>query len=317
MTAVNLTDEFRVPWVHELYQIQDSTIHRSFKGRCRPFRAFNPVLRMNETSLDTIAQDIKLAQDTCKQLEPFTSRFKNFGNEEAYAVARQIHEMRMNEGAVPVGRKIGFTNPNIWSTYGVYEPVWAFVYDTTVTRLKRPEVQCSIGSFAEPRIEPEVVVHFISAPPVTDDLAQILECIDWIAHGIEIVQSHYPDWKFRAADTIADSGLHGALVIGEPRYINELGPTVLSDLERFEVTLSCDDRVRDRGKGVNALGGPLKAVAHLIAVIANQPLVLPIQSDELVTTGTLTAALPIEPGQNWTTNLDGIDLPGISVMFDP
>ena len=272
---------------------------------------------INEISLNTIAQDLKLAQDTCTQLESLTSRFNNFGNKEAYAVAHQIHELRMNEGAIPIGRKIGFTNPKIWSTYDVYEPVWAYVYDNTVTRLKRPDVRCSIGRFAEPRIEPEVVVHFLSTPPVTNDLEKILECIDWVAHGLEIVQSHYPAWKFSAADTIADSGLHGALVVGEPRYINELGSTVISDLEHFEVILSCDNQIRDRGKGANALGGPLKAIAHLIDVIANQPRALPLQPDELVTTGTLTAALPIAPGQNWTTNLDGIDLSGISVTLDP
>ncbi|MDJ0956951.1 MAG: hypothetical protein QNI91_08850 [Arenicellales bacterium] len=270
----------------------------------------------DEINLRTVAHEIKVAQDQCRQLEPFTSCVKNFGNTEAYAVARHIHEMRMDEGATPIGRKIGFTNPKIWSTYGVYEPVWAYVYDTTVTRLKRSEVRCSIGQFAEPRIEPEVVVHFLSTPPVTDDPEKILECIDWIAHGIEIVQSHYPAWKFRAADTIADSGLHAALLVGEPQFLNKFGPTVISDLERFEITLSCGNQLRDSGKGANALGSPLRAIAYLIDVIAKQPHALPLQSGELVTTGTLTNALPIEPGQNWTTNLDGIDLPGISVTFD-
>ena len=271
---------------------------------------------INETNLDTIAQNIKLAQDTCTQLEPFTSQFKNFGNEEAYAVAHQVHEMRVKEGMVPIGRKIGFTNPEIWSTYSVYEPIWAYVYNTTFTRLTTFEARCSIGRFAEPRIEPEVVLHFQSMPPVTDNLDKILECIDWVAHGIEIVQSHYPAWKFQAADTIADSGLHAALLVGEPRYLNELGPTVISDLEHFEVTLSCNGQVCDRGKGANALGGPLQAVAHLIDVIAKQPHALALQPGELVTTGTLTAAYPIEPSQNWTTSLNGIDLPGISIAFE-
>jgi 2-keto-4-pentenoate hydratase len=39
-------------------------------------------------------------------------------------------------------------------------------------------------------------------------------CIDWIAHGIEIVQSHFPGWKFQAADTIADWALHGRSFLG-------------------------------------------------------------------------------------------------------
>ena len=270
----------------------------------------------HEFDLHTIAHEIKVAQDQCRQLELFTERFKDFGSAEAYAVAHRVHEMRIKEGAVPVGRKIGFTNPKMWEIYGVSEPIWGYVYDTTLMRLTHPEVRCRIGRFAEPKIEPEVVVHFRWAPPLSSDLEEILACIDWIAHGIEIVQSHFPGWEFRAADTIADWGLHGTLIVGEPQEVSRLGPTVMSDLERFAITLSCDGEVRESGQGSNALGGPLRAVAHLIAVIAKQPHTLPLQPDELVTTGTLTAALPIQPGQTWTTNLDGIALPGISVLFE-
>jgi len=80
--------------------------------------------------------------------------------------------------------------------------------------------------------------------------------------------------------------------------------------------LSCDGELREQGQGANALGSPLRAVAHLIDVLAKQPQALPLQAGELVTTGTLTAALPIKAGQRWSTNLDGIDLPGITVSFE-
>lgn len=267
-------------------------------------------------NLHTIVQELKAAQDQCRQIEPFTSRLRDFGDAEAYAVANMIHEMRMDEGAIQVGRKIGFTNPEMWSIYGVREPIWAYVYDTTVVRLTSSHAQCRIGQFAEPKIEAEIVVHFRSTPPVSVEPAEILGCIDWIAHGIEIVQSHFPGWKFHAADTIADWGLHATLIVGEPQEVSRLGPGVVSDLETFTITLSCDGNVRERGRGSNALGSPLRAVAHLIGVIAKQPHASPLQSGELVTTGTLTAALPIHAGQNWTTNLNGIALPGISVSFE-
>ena len=63
-------------------------------------------------------------------------------------------------------------------------------------------------------------------------------------------------------------------------------------------------------------GSPLLAVAHLINVIEKQPDVLPLEAGELVTTGTLTAALPINSGETWITELDGIALPGMSVSFE-
>ena len=270
----------------------------------------------HEFDLHTIAHEIKAAQDQCRQIEPFSSRLKGFGNAEAYAVASLIHELRMKEGAVPAGRKIGFTNPAMWSIYGVCEPIWGYLYDTTVVRLNGSQARCRIGGFAEPKIEPEIVVHFRSAPPVRANPAEVLASIDWLAHGIEIVQSHFPGWRFQAADTIADSALHARLIVGKPQDVSLLGAEVIGDLERFVITLSCGGKVREQGRGSNTLGSPLKAVGHLMAVIAKQPHALPLQAGELVTTGTLTAALPIRAGQSWTTKFDDIALPGMTVTLE-
>jgi len=266
-------------------------------------------------NLRAVAQEMKAAQDEVRQIAPLTSQLSGFDEAVAYDVAHVIHQARLNEGAVPVGRKIGFTNPDMWSLYGVSEPIWAYVYDTTVVYLGAAHATCQIGRFAEPKIEPEIVVHFRSAPPVTDDFAEILACVDWIAHGIEIVQSHFPGWRFQAADTIADWALHGTLLVGEPRDVRRLGADVTTVLEHCAVTLSCGGRVREVGRGANVLGSPLAAIAHLLAVMAKQRQTMPLQANELVTTGTLTPALPIHAGETWSTALHGIALPGISVRF--
>ena len=118
-----------------------------------------------------------------------------------------------------------------------------FVYDTTVVHLSAARGTCALGRLAEPRIEPEIVLHFRSAPPVTNDPTELLACIDWIAHGIEIVQSHFPGWTFRAADTVADWALHGTLLVGEPQSIERIGPDLVSQLERFTISLADDGQI--------------------------------------------------------------------------
>lgn len=265
--------------------------------------------------LHEIAQELITARDQCRQLEPFSSRFKNFRIEDAYMVADLIHKMRLEKGESPIGRKIGFTNPEVCSYYGVREPIWGYVYDSTVFYNKGSATSYSLGQFTEPKIEPEIIIHFHSSPQVDTDPASILECIDWIAHGFEIVQSHFPNWKFQASDTVADCGLHAMLVVGEPVKIDQLGQRVFSDLETFTISLSCNDSERDIGRGSNVLGNPIKAVMHLIEVLAKQPFAPSVKAGELVTTGTLTAALPVKTGQRWSTNMDGIALPGITVSF--
>jgi hypothetical protein len=41
--------------------------------------------------------------------------------------------------------------------------------------------------------------------------------------------------------------------------MKRFGENVVSDIEDFTVTLSCDGDVREQGKGSNAFGSPLKA----------------------------------------------------------
>lgn len=270
---------------------------------------------LTDQEIEKIALDMHAAQAGVRQIPPFTSRFPEFDLPAAYAVAHRVHHARVAQGARPVGRKIGFTNADMWSLYGVGAPVWGYMYDATVSRLDECDATCRLGRFTEPKIEPEIVFHFHSAPPVDAGVSEILSCIDWVAHGYEIVQSHFPDWKFQAPDTVADGGLHGALFLGKPVAMEQLGPDPVAALESFSLTLSCDGTVCAAGKGANVLGNPLAALAHLVQVLSQQPKDWRLQADEIVTTGTVTTAQPVRPGQIWQTSLSGIALPGLAIEF--
>ena len=267
---------------------------------------------------EAIAHQIKAAQDQGLFLGQFTAKNPGFDTAEAYAVADLIHAMRLAEGARVVGRKIGFTNSAMWTQYGVSAPVWAYVYDTTVTYLpdtSNAAVTCSLRGFVQPKIEPEIIFHFHSAPPPGGDMAAVLACIDWVAHGFEMVQSPYPDWKFQASDAIAVGGLHARLLVGRRQPVDTLGASLQEALAVFTLALSCDGQLIETGHGANVLGNPLQAIVHLMEVLANQSPCQPIQADELVTTGTVTSAYAVQPGQTWQTALNGIALPGLSVML--
>jgi 2-oxo-3-hexenedioate decarboxylase len=267
------------------------------------------------SELRRIAREIGEAQSGVSQVEPFTDRVSCFDLESAYAVARLIHDDRVAAGAVPVGRKIGFTNFDMWEIYGVREPIWAFVYDSTVSRLAAAAASCSLGRFTEPKIEPEVAFCFRSAPPRGADAAGMLALIAWAAPAFEIVQSHFPGWKFRAPDTVADCSLHGFLLLGEPVDLGKLGPDPRRTLESFTVDLYCNRRLRARGAGTDVLGSPLAALVHLASVLERQPEFPALQAGEIVTTGTITTAQPVRAGESWQAKFHGIALPEIALGF--
>ena len=220
-----------------------------------------------------------------------------------------------------IGRKIGFTNRTIWAEYGVDAPMWGFMFDTTVRDLPpaRQAAPFPLALFAEPRIEPEIVFRLAAAPSADMDDAALFGCIDWVAQGFEIVHSVFPGWKFAPADTVIANGLHGALLLA-PRHPAGFGSASdwLAKLAGFEIDLLRDGAVADRGHAGNVsqtLGGPLSALRHLVGLLARDPVNPPLAQGDIVTTGTLTRALPILPGESWSTTLRGIELGGRPVLF--
>jgi 2-oxo-3-hexenedioate decarboxylase len=264
---------------------------------------------------DALATELLAALDANGRLAPIAARQPGFDEQAAYRVSAEILRRRQARGERPIGRKLGFTNRTIWPEYGVYTPIWGPVYDSTVTFLPTSSGRVAVGRLAQPRLEPEIVLHFKSAPPVTRDEAELLAHVDWIAHGCEVVQSHFPDWKFQAADTIAAFGLHGALVVGPPRPVAEL-PDLVRKLRGFTISLARAGLVQARGGGVNVLDSPLLALAHFLTLLEEQPQFEPLQAGEIVTTGTLTAALPIQAGERWSTELSGLELEGLRLTIE-
>ena len=265
------------------------------------------------TELQAIAGEAFAVLNTGDQISPFSARFSGFNLETAYRVTAAIRQMREAHGEVPMGRKIGFTNRTLWTEYGVGKPIWGYVYDQTVHNLADLGNTFSLAGLAEPRIEPEIVFKLALAPDPDMDEMALLGCIDWVGHGFEIVQSIFPGWKFSAPDTVAAFGLHGALLIGPRHSVATQAEDWSRTLSTFEIDLKCDGTVADHGLAKNLLGGPVSALRHLVDILANDEVNPPIAAGEVVTTGTLTRALPASAGETWTTELTGVGLEGICV----
>jgi 2-keto-4-pentenoate hydratase len=252
---------------------------------------------------------------------PLTDRDSDFDVATAYAVSHEAMHRREATGWRRLGRKIGFTNRTIYDQYGVYEPIFGYMYDRTILEAQGSASglrgALSLARLAQPRIEPEILFHLGQSPKVTDDPGTLWDCVDWIAHGFEIVQCHFPNWKFRVADTIADGGLHGAYVLG-PRLIlaRGSGRDLPGQLSTFRISLARDGAVVAQGGGELVLGSPLNALAHLVAVLEKLPDHPPLEAGEIVTTGTLTAAMPVASGETWSTQIDGLPLSGFALHFE-
>lgn len=268
---------------------------------------------MDAAALRDIAAEAEAAFSAGpRQAQPFTARYPYLTMADAYRITALANGMRVAKGYRPVGRKIGFTNRRIWDEYGVHAPVWGYVYDRTLHDLAAP---FPLAAFAEPKIEPEIMLGLSRAPSPGMNDAALLSCIAWVAHGFEIVQSIFPGWKFAPPDAVIIDGHHAALLIGPRHEIGEKAAEWLRTLKGFEIELYCDGKLMDKGHALNVLEGPLSTIRYLMDLLARDPDNPPLAAGEIVSTGTLTRALPVKRGETWTTKLKGIALEDASLRF--
>ena len=268
---------------------------------------------MTDFDPPAVAAEVLDALDRHRQFGPYTERFPGLAFDQVYPVTAALRALRSARGEKPVGRKIGFTNRTIWAEHGLDFPIWGDMYDTTVSPIgERAEI--SAGAFVEPRIEPEIVFKFAAPlePGMNED--DILGATEWVAHGFEIVQSIFPGWRFKPIDGVAGAGLHAALLIGPPlRVVAGEANELARALGDFRVALLKNGSEVDRGTGANVLGSPLSALKHLVAILDRDRGNPPVAAGEIITTGTLTKAFPIAAGETWTTTIEGIALPGLTL----
>jgi 2-keto-4-pentenoate hydratase len=224
----------------------------------------------------------------------------------AYRQALAVRGLRIARGEQPRGWKIGFTNRTIWERYNVRAPIWGTVWNTTLSFCEGAG-ELTLAGMSQPRLEPEAVFGLRATPPAGATLEQLFASIEWVAPGFEIVQSHQRDWKFVVADTVADSGLHGRLLVGPKRPAAQVAPDAASFEQRLataRVTLRHEDDVVDRGVGANVLDGPLHALHHFLQELRACPGAPDLLPGDVVTTGTWTDAWPVRAGQRWSAQFD-------------
>jgi 2-keto-4-pentenoate hydratase len=230
--------------------------------------------------------------------------------QEGLAAARALHRKRLHEGWRALGRKIGFTNRSIWPTYDVHEPIWGYVYDRTLVHSGN-ECVVALDGLMQPRIEPEISFRLKSAPRSSRP-DELLRCLDWVAHSVEIVQCAQPGWKgLTAAGCTAENGLHGRLVVGAPVPVSGI-PDLAAALPAITLELRRDATAIDRGTGELVLGSPLLALGFLVEMLSGEER---LAAGEIVTTGTLTDAHAVAPGETWTTEIRGLPLAGLKLSF--
>ena len=236
---------------------------------------------------------------------PPSARDSSFDLNGAYAVEAEIAHARRASGHQAVGWKVGYVNEALWRELKLETVAWAHMYDDTVRYADWNDAKLSIASMLAPKIEPEIVFKLAETPASSDPVA-VLEATEWIALGFEIIDCVFPDWKVQPADWVASRGMHAALVVGEPIYIEPGNiAKLVTELAEFTVRMLRNNELVAEGAGKNVLKSPALCVGELAEAMKRRGAET-LQPGDLITTGSLTVAMPIAAGDTWIASLSGI-----------
>ncbi|WP_433799871.1 2-keto-4-pentenoate hydratase [Actinomycetospora sp. CA-084318] len=241
-------------------------------------------------SIPTLAGRLRDAVTARTAIEPLSATVPELDLPTAYRVQ---HVLRDEAGPL-AGWKLGLTSRAKQRQVDVSEPVHGFLPAAGALDLGEP---LDTAALIAPRCEPEIVFvlgHDLAGPHVT--AADVLAATAGVAVGIEVLDSRYRDYRFTMADVVADNTSAGRYVVGPPV------PPAGIDLRLAGVVLEKNGRVAATAAGAASMGHPAAAVAWLVRALAATGEEL--RAGEIVLSGGLTAAVPVEPGDVVVVTVD-------------
>ena len=245
-----------------------------------------------------IAQVLADAARDRKQLQPFTAEGE-LDLATAYDAQWAGVQAKVVEGDPVVGYKLGLTSKAKQTTMNVDEPLYGQI---TASMMRAPGDPIVVDSFIPPRIEPEIVFQLGADIEGPATVADVLSATEAIYAGVDVLDSRYADYKFTLPDVVADNASAGA------HYLGPIGthPQDLIDLALIGVVIRKEGKVVYTAAGAATMGHPANAVAWLANKLAEREESL--KAGQLIFSGGLTDAVPVEPGSSYSVELDKLGI---------
>jgi 2-keto-4-pentenoate hydratase len=254
---------------------------------------------------DAIADQLADAYSSRVLVAPLTGRIDGLSVDDAYAIQQLQTDRRVEDGAGIVGFKVGLTSAAMQQQLGIDQPDYGHLFADMQHAADAP---IATGDYLAPRAEPEIAL--VLAKPLRGTgigVADIIGATAYVLPAIEIIDSRIADWRIGLLDTIADNASSGGFVLGAT-------PTPLAglDLALTGCVFRRNGRILSTGTGAAVLGSPLYAAAWLANTLTARGVEL--NAGHVILTGSLTAAVPVGPGDSITATL--AQLGSVTAIFD-
>lgn len=213
----------------------------------------------------TLARELHQAEQARSQVEHFSKRFPEIDIADAYAIQREWVQLKVADGRVIKGHKIGLTSRAMQVVSQITEPDFGALLDDMFFEQGS---DIPVARFILPRVEVElafILARPLKGPGVT--IFDVLNATDYVVPALEIIDARIEQFDRhtkamrKVYDTIADNAANAGIVLGG----RPIKPDAM-DLRWCGALLYKNGVIEESGLAAAVLNHP----AHGIAWLANK-----------------------------------------------
>ena len=256
---------------------------------------------MTPEQLRNAAQRLEDAERTRTPCRQFSLDYPEAKIVDAYAIQSAWIEVKLAQGRVVKGRKIGLTSKAMQRSVGINEPDYGVLLDDMFFR---DGAVIPTDRFIETRLEAELA--FILKTPLRGPdctLFDVLNATDYVMPALEILDARIqrvdPETKKTRTviDTISDNAADAGIVLGG-RPFKPDAPGV--DLRRIGAAVSRNGEIEETGLAAGVLNHPAYGVAWLANRLAAYDVAL--QPGEVILSGSFIRPIDARKGDTFVAD---------------
>ena len=265
---------------------------------------------LDSATVQTLAQELREARRTRRQVRHFSQRFPGMTVEDGYAIQRAWVAREIAAGRSIRGRKIGLTSRAMQLSSQIDEPDYAPLMDDMFFAQGG---DIAVSHFIAPRVEVELA--FVLGQPLegpSATLVDVLRATDYVCPALEIIDARIEQFDRdtkaprKVFDTISDFAANAGIVMGG----RPVKPDAV-DLRWVGAMLFKNGVIEETGLAAAVLNHPATGVAWLANKIA--PYGERLNAGDVVLAGSFTRPTPAVAGD--TLHADYGPLGTVSFRF--
>jgi 2-oxo-hept-3-ene-1,7-dioate hydratase len=248
---------------------------------------------LDSATVQTLAQELREARRTRRQVRHFSQRFPGMTVEDGYAIQRAWVALEIAAGRSIRGRKIGLTSRAMQLSSQIDEPDYAPLMDDMFFAQGG---DIAVSHFIAPRVEVElafVLGQALEGPNAT--LVDVLRATDYVCPALEIIDARIEQFDRdtkaprKVFDTISDFAANAGIVMGG----RPVKPDAV-DLRWVGAMLFKNGVIEETGLAAAVLNHPATGVAWLANKLA--PHGERLNAGDVVLAGSFTRPTPAVAG---------------------